>query len=159
MAVLPEVESLSQSFTVFSSTWTRACTVYKPSWKVHSIFDFPHYKFSFLVELKEFKVMDYGFLNSHFMQRVTSKWMKTSCKVWNLKVHRVLSYWVSFINHLNSMALKTPRFRSLAPRVYNTEKWNPGKKRKTSHDKWIYLTLKKPFNLIIANNGIHLYVY
>ncbi len=32
--------------------------------------------------------------------------------------------------HLNITPLKTPRFRSLAPRVYDTEKHNPPKKRK-----------------------------
>ncbi len=31
---------------------------------------------------------------------------------------------------LNITPLKTPRFRSLAPRVYDTEKHNPAKKRK-----------------------------
>ncbi len=32
--------------------------------------------------------------------------------------------------HLNTTPLKTPRFRSLAPSVYDTEKHNPAKKRK-----------------------------
>ncbi len=32
--------------------------------------------------------------------------------------------------HLNITPLKTPRFRSLAPEVYDTEKHNPAKKRK-----------------------------
>ncbi len=32
--------------------------------------------------------------------------------------------------HLNITPLKTPRFRSLAPKVYDTEKHNPAKKRK-----------------------------
>ncbi len=61
--------------------------------------------------------------------------------------------------HLNITPLKTPWFRSLAPKVYDTEKHNPAQKRKYSHEREIDLTPKTPFNLIIANNGIHLYVY
>ncbi len=47
-------------------------------------FDFPHYKFGFLIEFKEFKVPLYGFLKITF-HAVN----EASCKVWNLKVHRV----------------------------------------------------------------------
>ncbi len=61
--------------------------------------------------------------------------------------------------HLNITPLKTPRFRSLAPKVYDTEKHNPAKKRKSFHEREIDLTPKTPFNLIIANNDINLYVY
>ncbi len=43
-------------------------------------------------------------------------------------------------------------------KVYDTEKHNPAKKRKQSHEREIDLTPKTPFNLIIANNGINLYV-
>ncbi len=61
--------------------------------------------------------------------------------------------------HLNITPLKTPRFRSHAPKVCDTEKHNPAKKRKQSHEREIDLTPKTPFNLIMANNGINLYVY
>ncbi len=61
--------------------------------------------------------------------------------------------------HLNITPLKTPRFRSLTPKVYDTEKHNPAKKRKQSHEREIDLTPKTPFNLIIANNDINLYVH
>ncbi len=57
--------------------------------------------------------------------------------------------------HLNITPLKTPRFRSLAPRVYDTEKHNPAKKRKQSHEREIDLTPKTPVNLIIVNNSIN----
>ncbi len=45
--------------------------------------------------------------------------------------HRTLINMVAENNHhLNITPLKTPRFRSLAPRVYDMEKHSPAKKRK-----------------------------
>ncbi len=58
---------------------------------------------------------------------------------------------------LNITPLKTPRFRSLAPKVYDTEKHNPAKRGSNlMKEKFTYS--KNTFNLIIANTGIH-YMY
>ncbi len=46
--------------------------------------------------------------------------------------------------HLNITPLKTPRFRSHAPRVYDTEKHNPAKKRKHLIKEKLILLQKHP---------------
>ncbi len=53
--------------------------------------------------------------------------------------------------HLNTTPLKTPWFRSLAPRVYYKEKRNPAKKEEVI-SREIDLTPKTPVNLVIAKN-------
>ncbi len=49
--------------------------------------------------------------------------------------------------HLNITPLKTPRFRSLAPKVYDTEKHNPAKKRKYLMKEKLILLQKHPLTL------------
>ncbi len=46
------------------------------------------------------------------------------------KDHTLINVAAENNRHLNITPLKTPRFRSLAPKVYDTEKHNPAKKRK-----------------------------
>ncbi len=49
--------------------------------------------------------------------------------------------------HLNITPLKTPRFRSHAPKVYDTEKHNPAKKRKDLIKEKLILLQKHPLTL------------
>ncbi len=45
-----------------------------------------------------------------------------------MKDHTLINGADEYNRHLNITPLETPRFRSLAPRVYDTEKQKPGKK-------------------------------
>ncbi len=60
-------------------------------------------------------------------------------------------------HHLNITPLKTPQFRSLAPKVYDTEKRNLAKTR--SHEREIDLTPKTLINLVIAKNLGYINLY